>query len=105
MVVMIIIVIIIIVVIMTMHDKKGLSMKRFFIFLSLIRSPLFHIQLRYHSTPYSVSLVNVLSLKQENKPPSVIFFRSLFPVYLRCLFFFLRVLRQSITRDKKRYFN
>ena len=50
---------------MTMHDKKGLSMKRFFIFLSLIRSPLFHIQLRYHSTPYSVSLVNVLSLTRK----------------------------------------
>ena len=63
--VVMIIIIIIIVVIMTMHDNKDLSMKRFFIFLSLIRSPLFHIQLRYHSTPYSVSLVNVLSLTRK----------------------------------------
>ena len=74
---------------MTMHDKKGLSMKRFFIFLSLIRSPLFHIQLRYHSTPYSVSLVNVLSLKRENKPPSVIFFSFAFSCLFALFIFFL----------------
>ena len=58
-------------------------------FLSLIRSPLFHIQLRYHSTPYSVSLVNVLSLKQENKPPSVIFFSFPFSCLFALFIFFL----------------